>query len=139
MNQNDFVHWLQGVLEFQNIDELSEENAKLILSGIQDHLALVFKKVTPQRKLETVKVGDVVFPGKRDIDQDKKDKEAAEKALTDKWIKEFQERIKRDPPPIEPYIWPRDPDTYPYPDITFPMSPVNPLQPKWIPGQGPMC
>lgn len=44
----DFCLWLQGFVELQNTDSVSD-NQWLI---IKDHLKLVFDKVTPDRSIE---------------------------------------------------------------------------------------
>ena len=47
MNERDFVYWLQGFLE------LREDKSGLTtrqVSVIQDHISLVFKKITPDRR-----------------------------------------------------------------------------------------
>ena len=49
MKPRDFCYWLQGHLEIDapnGVSELSREQVQVI----QDHLDLVFKKVTPDRK-----------------------------------------------------------------------------------------
>lgn len=43
MNERDFCYWLQGLFELQDPDFLNEKTTKII----KDHLALVFKKETP--------------------------------------------------------------------------------------------
>jgi len=48
MTPEQFCYWLQGFFEISNgdIKEFSKEKTQII----QDHLALVFSKVTPNRK-----------------------------------------------------------------------------------------
>jgi hypothetical protein len=52
MNSENFAYWLQGYFELLGKDEpLTKEQTQII----KDHLALVFDKVTPDRKVEPVK------------------------------------------------------------------------------------
>lgn len=44
MNERDFVYWLQGFLELR--EDKSGLTARQV-SVIQDHISLVFKKITP--------------------------------------------------------------------------------------------
>lgn len=46
MEPRDFCYWLQGVIESRGIHGLTNEE----LTMVEDHLKLVFKKVTPERK-----------------------------------------------------------------------------------------
>lgn len=50
MNQENFVYWLNGMLEYMDIDAASEDELREKLEGIRDHLDLVFEKVTPVRR-----------------------------------------------------------------------------------------
>lgn len=43
MKALDFVYWLQGFLEIQNPQSISEDQVKII----KDHINLVLKKETP--------------------------------------------------------------------------------------------
>jgi hypothetical protein len=43
LEARDFCYWLQGFLEISGADKLTPEQVKII----NDHLQLVFKKVTP--------------------------------------------------------------------------------------------
>lgn len=43
MNERDFCYWLQGYMEISGNKELTAEQLKIV----QDHLNLVFQKVTP--------------------------------------------------------------------------------------------
>lgn len=47
MDVTQLAYWIQGMLEFTNVSELSEADLKIKLQGIKDHTALVFNKVTP--------------------------------------------------------------------------------------------
>ena len=47
MNERDFVYWLQGFLELR--EDKSGLTARQV-SVIQDHISLVFKKITPDRR-----------------------------------------------------------------------------------------
>jgi hypothetical protein len=47
MNQENFIYWLQGMLEYTDVDSLSQAVATDKLQGIKDHLELVMTKVTP--------------------------------------------------------------------------------------------
>ena len=52
MNAENFVYWLQGYLELREDDKpLTPKQTQVI----KDHLALVFTKVTPDRKAEPSK------------------------------------------------------------------------------------
>jgi len=52
MNAENFVYWLQGFLELREDDKpLSPKQVQII----KDHLALVFTKVTPDRKDDPAK------------------------------------------------------------------------------------
>lgn len=56
MNNEQFLYWLQGMLEYTNIGSLSEADIRNKLQGIKDHLQLVFKKETPvQKPVEKIK------------------------------------------------------------------------------------
>ena len=48
MNEREFCYWLQGFFELggQDVVDLSAEQVQIV----KDHLALVFKKVTPDKK-----------------------------------------------------------------------------------------
>lgn len=52
MTPEQFIYWLSGALEYTNPDTISAPDAKKLLKGIQDHLALVITKVTPDVKKE---------------------------------------------------------------------------------------
>lgn len=45
MNSENFVYWLQGFLEIQNPENITEIQVQII----KDHIALVLKKETPLR------------------------------------------------------------------------------------------
>lgn len=45
MSDRDFAYWLNGFLEISNAKSLDETQTQII----KDHLALVFKKLTPNR------------------------------------------------------------------------------------------
>lgn len=47
MNSENFAYWLQGALELGGLKTLNEVQVKVV----QDHLDLVFKKVTPVRQI----------------------------------------------------------------------------------------
>lgn len=47
MNSTDFTYWLQGFVELQDSDTISEKQWLVI----KDHLKLVFDKKTPDRSL----------------------------------------------------------------------------------------
>lgn len=52
MNSTEFAYWLQGFLELREDDKpLTSKQVQII----KDHLALVFDKVTPDRKVEPTK------------------------------------------------------------------------------------
>ena len=48
MSYESFVNWLQGFMEIGNPQTLNKKQVQII----KDHLALVFKKVTPDREKE---------------------------------------------------------------------------------------
>lgn len=50
MNSEQFCYWLQGALELGGAKYLTAQQVQVI----QDHLDLVFKKVTPDRNLSTI-------------------------------------------------------------------------------------
>lgn len=45
MNSTDFTYWLQGFVELQDSDSISDKQWAMI----KDHLKLVFDKITPVR------------------------------------------------------------------------------------------
>lgn len=45
MNEKDFVYWLQGWIELEDPESISDKQLQII----KDHLKLVFDKVTPVR------------------------------------------------------------------------------------------
>lgn len=49
MTPENFVYWLQGVLEIANPKQLDEEQIKII----KDHIKLVLKKETPNYTITT--------------------------------------------------------------------------------------
>lgn len=59
MNSADFTYWLQGFVELQESDSISDKQWLVI----KDHLKLVFDKKTPNRSLELTPVFDI----KRDV------------------------------------------------------------------------
>ena len=48
MSPENFIYWLQGFLEIQNPQNITETQVQII----KDHIALVLKKETPVRTLE---------------------------------------------------------------------------------------
>jgi hypothetical protein len=46
MSPSDFAYWLTGYFEISDSNNLSPQQVQII----RDHLALVFEKVTPDRK-----------------------------------------------------------------------------------------
>lgn len=46
MTPENFVYWLQGMLEISDAKKLNKEQVSII----KDHIALVLNKVTPDRK-----------------------------------------------------------------------------------------
>ena len=55
MTTENFAYWLQGFMEISNTKELDERKTQII----KDHLALVFKKVTPDRDIKEINLDDV--------------------------------------------------------------------------------
>ena len=58
MTQENFIYWLQGMLEYTNPLELSVLAAQDKLQGIKDHLKLVMNKITPESVQKPSKVGN---------------------------------------------------------------------------------
>lgn len=87
MNAEQFAMWAQGMFEYRNIEEISHFEALKMLQGIKDHVALVFKKVTPK------------------LEEPKKEPTEADKAL-EKIFKDLKPQ-----PKIEPIKWPQTPVT----------------------------
>lgn len=46
MNEREFCYWLQGLIEIGGVRPLEAREVQIVA----DHLALVFKKVTPEYK-----------------------------------------------------------------------------------------
>ena len=60
MTEREFCYWLQGLFEIGGVTSLDEQQTQIV----KDHLALVFKKVTPDRKpMDTPKTPAVPMPG----------------------------------------------------------------------------
>lgn len=51
MSPENFAYWLQGFFEIAGTDELTADQVKIV----KDHLALVFEKVTPDRRVKPKK------------------------------------------------------------------------------------
>lgn len=51
MNATEFCYWLQGHFEITGVRAMTKAEAQVI----RDHLQLVFKKVTPNRKKKSEK------------------------------------------------------------------------------------
>lgn len=49
MNFEQFTYWLQGAIELGGVKEFNEQQTTII----QDHLNVVFNKITPNRNLYT--------------------------------------------------------------------------------------
>lgn len=62
MTPENFCYWLQGLLEVGQPDTLNQEQIKII----QDHLTLVFTKLTPNRgdTLDRLKLADLFTENK---------------------------------------------------------------------------
>lgn len=57
MTAENFCYWLQGFLEIREVDEELGPHGSITANQaqvIQDHLQLVFKKVTPNRLLNDI-------------------------------------------------------------------------------------
>lgn len=50
MNAETFAYWIQGAIELGQIKTFNEQQVQII----QDHLNLVFNKVTPQRSIHEI-------------------------------------------------------------------------------------
>jgi hypothetical protein len=61
MTAEQFVYWLQGFMEINDPDTISKSETRVI----KDHLALVFKKETPNRN-GTITVPNTPYVGKPD-------------------------------------------------------------------------
>jgi len=48
MNPEQFTYWLQGFMEVENPKQMTVRQTQII----KDHLALVFNKKTPKRKIK---------------------------------------------------------------------------------------
>jgi hypothetical protein len=98
MTNEQFLYWLQGMLEYTHIGSLSEADIRAKLQGIKDHLGLVFEKQTPKRE-EPLKATPYIPPVEKvkGIEPD----EALKKAWADGLRK-----IKRDPTP-SPFPYPQ--------------------------------
>lgn len=57
MNSQEFAFWLQGFVELQDSDSISDKQWLVI----KDHLKLVFDKVTPEYKID---IKPSVLPGR---------------------------------------------------------------------------
>lgn len=55
MSPESFTYWLRGYFEISDSNNLSPQQVQII----RDHLALVFKKVTPDRNILSDKRGEV--------------------------------------------------------------------------------
>lgn len=123
MDTTQLAYWIQGMLEYTNVSELSEADLKLKLQGIKDHTALVFKKVTPPAiavipKRETPSPSENEKHFKRIRDQIKKDKEDQEKRQgSTPW---YSPSI----PTIDPSTWKTNPVS-PAPYTPWTMPPYN--------------
>lgn len=56
MNSEAFTYWLQGFVELQESDSISDNQ----WSMIKDHLKLVFTKVTPVYSPSVTKLNDLI-------------------------------------------------------------------------------
>jgi hypothetical protein len=52
MNAEQFVYWVQGKFEDRDIGNISHDEALRIMKSIKEHVATVFKKVTPEVTLD---------------------------------------------------------------------------------------
>jgi hypothetical protein len=52
MNAEQFAYWVQGKFEDRNVGDISHEEALKIMKSIKEHVATVFKKVTPSDRIE---------------------------------------------------------------------------------------
>ena len=57
INSESFCYWLQGALEIMNPETLDKKQLQIV----KDHLALVFKKITPDYTVTTTDT--VTIPG----------------------------------------------------------------------------
>lgn len=66
MNEKDFCYWLQGFVELQDSDVISEKQWLVI----KDHLKLVFDKKTPDRSI-TISAPEIKIGEKPHFDYNK--------------------------------------------------------------------
>lgn len=113
MNSEQFVYWLQGMLEYTDVSKLNTEDLKIKLQGIKDHLKLVFTKVTPtpveDKKTLTQIAKDISDGVKKESDEARRFREAVEDLQ-----KPRREPLYKIPnfsrPSIDPKTWPIHPD-----------------------------
>lgn len=106
MSYEQLVIWLHGMLELRDVSKISHEEAKVMLQGIKDHVALNFLKVTPKLGADET----IAKP---------KDKPIGGKSLAE-LMKEYTVDRK-----IDPKVWPQSPFT------PLPYYPPQP-QPNWL-------
>ena len=59
MTPGQFTFWLQGFFEISGAQEITKEQSQII----QDHLQLVFNKVTPNRERKKIDPFDLALQG----------------------------------------------------------------------------
>jgi hypothetical protein len=82
MNAEQFAYWVQGKFEDREIGNISHDEALKIMKSIKEHVATVFKKVTPEvtqdpnRKIDFDELIKNAFPKEKPhnpFDYDKRD------------------------------------------------------------------
>lgn len=141
MNTEQFVYWLQGMLEYTDVNSLTEEDLKTKLQGIKDHLKLVFNKVTPEAPVKQKSLNDL----SKEISDGIKQGERKTPSEDERRFQDIVDNIKNSRPEL-PYIFPRiDPATWPkIPGYEIPYMP--PFQSPYTMqtmdigyGKGPIC
>lgn len=112
MDTTQLAYWIQGMLEFTNVSELSEADLRIKLQGIKDHTALVFKKVTPQVPVVPKSLNDF------------------EKEISDKIKKAQDDKLRKEGNRITPWYSPSIPTIDPSTWKTSPLAP-SPYNP-WV-------
>lgn len=67
MNAEQFAMWAQGMLEYRDVSKIDPEEALKMLQGIKDHVALVFKKVTPKLSKADEALNDLIKNASKNI------------------------------------------------------------------------
>lgn len=147
MDATQLAYWIQGMLEYTNVSELSEADLKLKLQGIKDHTALVFNKVTPQVPVVRRSLNDLdkeISDGIKKSERKEISPTAEESRIQERRFRDIVDSIKNPRPEI-PFKFPKiDPSTWPkVPGYEVPYMP--PFQSPYFMiqdtgyGKGPIC